>query len=92
MKIIQNLLEGLPAAMPRLGFWVVDVRDLADLHIRAMTSPAAAGERFIAAGDFLWMPDIARTLRENLAPRRIGWVWPCPAGVRVSASWGCGVP
>jgi dihydroflavonol-4-reductase len=54
VKIIQNLLEGRPAAMPRLGFWVVDVRDLADLHIRAMTSPAAAGERFIAAGDFLW--------------------------------------
>lgn len=67
--IIDGLLRGRPAALPRLGFWVVDVRDLADLHIRAMTSPDAAGERFIAAGDFMWMEDIARTLRAKLGSR-----------------------
>ena len=66
VKILQDLLEGRPRAMPKLGFWVVDVRDLADLHIRAMTSPEAAGERFIAAGDFMWMDEIASTLRTNL--------------------------
>jgi nucleoside-diphosphate-sugar epimerase len=64
--IIQGLLKGQPAALPQLGFWVVDVRDLADLHIRAMTSPAAAGQRFIAAGEFMWMRDIANTLRTEL--------------------------
>jgi dihydroflavonol-4-reductase len=66
VKIIQGLLQGRPPATPRLGFWITDVRDLADLHIRAMTSPAAAGERFIAAGEFLWMADIASTLRTQL--------------------------
>ena len=66
VQIIQRLLEGKPAGIPRLGFSVVDVRDLADLHIRAMTSPEAGGQRFIAAGDFLWMEDIARTLRSRL--------------------------
>jgi nucleoside-diphosphate-sugar epimerase len=55
--------------MPRLGFWVVDVRDLADVHVRAMISPAAAGERFIATGDFMWMADIANTMRANLGER-----------------------
>ena len=69
VQIIHRLLEGRPAGLPRLGFWVVDVRDLADLHIRAMTSPEAAGQRFIAAGDFVWMADIATTLRVNLGPR-----------------------
>jgi nucleoside-diphosphate-sugar epimerase len=55
-----------PPGNPRLGFSIVDVRDLADMHIRAMTSPEADGERFIAAGDFMWMTDIAKTLREKL--------------------------
>src|SRR5262245_50446743 len=43
VQIIQGLLNGRPAALPRLGFWIVDVRDLADLHVRAMTAAAAAG-------------------------------------------------
>lgn len=69
VQIIDGLLQGRPAFLPRLGFWIVDVRDLADLHIRAMTSPKAAGERFIAAGDFLWMEDMAAALRAKLGLR-----------------------
>ena len=42
------------------------MRDLADLHIRAMTAPRRKGQRFLAAGDFMWMEDIARTLRSQL--------------------------
>ena len=45
------------------------MRDLARLHIRAMTSPDAAGERFIAAGDFMWMDEIAKLLRTHLGIR-----------------------
>ena len=66
VQIIQGMLNGKPPALPRLGFWIVDVRDLADLHIRAMTASSAAGQRFIAAGDYMWMEDIARTLRAEL--------------------------
>lgn len=69
VQIIAGLLRGRPAAIPRLGFWVVDVRDLADLHIRAMTSPASSGQRFIATGDFMWLQEIAGTLREKLGTR-----------------------
>ena len=69
VQIIQRLLDGRPAGIPRLGFFVVDVRDLAELHIRAMTSPEAAGQRFIAAGDFLWLNEIAATLRSSLGER-----------------------
>jgi dihydroflavonol-4-reductase len=71
VQIIQRLLDGRPAGIPRLGFWVVDVRDLADLHIRAMTAPQAAGQRFIAAGEFMWMEDIAKTLRSGLGERAV---------------------
>ena len=60
------LLTGKVPGVPRLGFNIVDVRDVADLHIRAMTSSVAAGERFIAAGGFAWMMDLAHILRDGL--------------------------
>jgi nucleoside-diphosphate-sugar epimerase len=66
VQVIGRLLDGRLPGNPRLGFSVVDVRDLADIHIRAMTSPQAAGQRFIAAGDFMWMADISKTLRAHL--------------------------
>jgi len=45
------------------------VRDLAALHVLAMTAPAAAGERFLATGEFRWMREMARTLRAGLGER-----------------------
>jgi dihydroflavonol-4-reductase len=47
---------------------MVDVRDIADLHISAMTAPQADGERFIGAAPFMWMADVARVLKERLGP------------------------
>ena len=66
VQLVQRLLSGKVPGLPRLGFNIVDVRDVADLHIRAMTDPAAAGQRFIAAGEFAWMADIAALLRARL--------------------------
>lgn len=66
VAIIKGLLNGRPSGVPRLGFWVVDVRDLAALHVKAMIAPEAAGERFIAAGDFMWMKEIADVLHGRL--------------------------
>lgn len=66
VQVISRLVQGRVPGTPRLGFEIVDVRDLADLHIRAMTAPEAAGQRFIAVGDFMWMAEIAGTLRSRL--------------------------
>jgi dihydroflavonol-4-reductase len=68
LQAVQRLLEGAPGA-PKLGFSVVDVRDVADLEIRAMTAPEAGGERFIAATQFLWMAEIGAVLRDRLGER-----------------------
>jgi nucleoside-diphosphate-sugar epimerase len=68
IEVIERLLRGMPA-MPRLGFGFVDVRDVADLEIRAMTAPEAGGERFIAITDWLWMREVAEILKERLGPR-----------------------
>ncbi|MGH6972658.1 MAG: NAD-dependent epimerase/dehydratase family protein, partial [Caulobacteraceae bacterium] len=66
VQVVERLMTGRVPGLPRLGFNVVDVRDVADLHIRAMTNPAAAGERFVAAGAWTWMADIAALLRARL--------------------------
>ena len=65
LQAVQRLLEGMPGA-PRLGFNMVDVRDVADLELKAMTAPEAGGERFIAATQFLWTAEIGAVLRERL--------------------------
>jgi dihydroflavonol-4-reductase len=66
VQIIRRLLAGGVPAVPNIGWDVVDVRDIAALHILAMTSPAAAGERFLGSGDWLWWRDMARILRDQL--------------------------
>ena len=66
VQVVERLLSGRVPGVPRLGFNVVDVRDVADLHIRAMTSEAAVGQRFIAAGAWTWMGEMAEMLRANL--------------------------
>lgn len=65
--LVQKMMDGTMPGTPQLYFGAVDVRDVADLHIRAMTHPAAKGERFLAlAGDFLTMLDIAKILKARM--------------------------
>jgi nucleoside-diphosphate-sugar epimerase len=73
IMLIKRMMDGIPG-VPRLWFGVVDVRDVADLHIRAMTDPAAKGERFLATtGNFMSMLEIANVLKRRLpaAARRV---------------------
>ena len=66
VRLIKNLMDGLPGC-PKVNSGFVDVRDVADLHLRAMTDPAANGERFLAiSGESLWFRDVAEVLRRRL--------------------------
>jgi nucleoside-diphosphate-sugar epimerase len=65
LELIQRLLDGMPAA-PKLGFSFVDVRDVAELHLLALTEPAGGGQRFIATDRFLWTAQVGAILRERL--------------------------
>ena len=65
--VVKRMLDGAMPACPHLYFGVVDVRDVADLHLRAMSTPAAKGERFLSVGaDFVTMLEIANILRRRL--------------------------
>ena len=67
IQLVKRLLDGAMPGIPRVAFGIVDVRDVADLHVRAMTEPAAAGERFLAvAGEFMTVAEIAAVLRERM--------------------------
>lgn len=66
IRLVQQLMNGM-FGCPQFYFGVVDVRDVANLQLRAMTNPAAKGERFIAvSGQALSMLDIARVLKSRL--------------------------
>jgi dihydroflavonol-4-reductase len=67
--LVKLLLDGRIAACPDIGFGVVDVRDVAELHERALTEPGLAGERFIASGRFFKLIEIAAVLRAGLGER-----------------------
>lgn len=68
--VVQRLMDGAMPGAPRISFGIVDVRDVADLHIRAMTDPAAKGERFLAvAGDFYTIKQIGQVLKARMGER-----------------------
>lgn len=79
IRLIANMLEGQPGCL-NVSSCCVDVRDVADLHLRAMTDPAAKGERFLATvGESMWMVEIAELLRQRLgkaAEKVSTQVWP----------------
>jgi nucleoside-diphosphate-sugar epimerase len=65
--IVQRLMEGTVPGCPHISFGAVDVRDVVDLHLRAMTDPAARGERFLAvAGESVPFVEIARLLKSRM--------------------------
>ncbi len=67
--VVKKLLDGSMGATPDFGFGIVDVRDTADLHVRALKAPGMAGERFIASGPFLKLREVADILRAQLGPQ-----------------------
>jgi len=67
IQIVRRLLDGSVPGYPRLSFGVVDVRDVADLHIRAMINPAAKGERFLAiSGRFITLQEMGQVLKTRM--------------------------
>lgn len=62
--VVQQMLSGGVPAMPRMGLQFCDVRDVSAMHIKAMETPEAVGNRYAVASEFLYMEDVANVLRE----------------------------
>ncbi|HWW58882.1 MAG TPA: NAD-dependent epimerase/dehydratase family protein [Sphingopyxis sp.] len=66
IELVKQLLEGKVPMCPDIGFGIIDVRDVADLHYRALTVPGIHDGRYVCSGPFLKMIDVANLLRANL--------------------------
>ena len=71
LRVIERVLSGKDPMQPRFGLPVVDVRDVAAMHVRALEVPASAGKRFLASESFLWLADMARLLADAWPDRGI---------------------
>lgn len=65
LAVIDGLMTGKFPMMPRLAFPIIDVRDCASLHVKAMTAPKTGGRRLMAAANTLWISEMAEILRKT---------------------------
>ncbi|WP_299257050.1 aldehyde reductase [uncultured Aquimarina sp.] len=70
-NIVIKAMDGSSPAIPKIGFDMVDVRSVADLHIKAMETPEAAGERFVASAGFLTFKEVASILKEKYPDKKV---------------------
>ena len=65
--LLQQVINGSMKAIPNIVLGIVDVRDVADLHLKAMTNPAAKGQRYLAlAGGTMSLPQIAELIKREM--------------------------
>jgi dihydroflavonol-4-reductase len=69
--LVKRLLSGKDPMVPNFGFPIVDVRDVALMHLRALERPETAGRRYLAADEPLTMPEMGRTLKGVYPNRRM---------------------
>jgi dihydroflavonol-4-reductase len=69
-ELLKRILDGSMKAIPNITLGIVDVRDVADMHIRAMTNSEAKGQRFLAiAGETMSLPEVALLLKNKLGDK-----------------------
>lgn len=71
LSVIKRALSGKDPALPKLMMDIVDVRDIARMHVAALASPASEGERLIGSAGQLWFEEVADVLRQAFPDRRI---------------------
>ncbi len=79
LELVQRIVQGKDPAMPKLSFAIVDVRDIAAMHIRAMERPESIGRRFIGAAGSMWFGEMAEAVKARLPDRKIT--------TRIAPSW-----
>jgi dihydroflavonol-4-reductase len=71
ISFVRRLLVAKDPMMPAIGLPVVDVRDVAEMHLRAVQRPETAGGRYIAAAGSMWFADMGRILKDRYPDRKI---------------------
>ena len=69
VEVIKNIFERKMLMLAKFNMACIDVRDVATAHVRAMTSPKAAGNRHILAHTHHWMHEIGQILAQEFTPQ-----------------------
>ncbi|WP_084864049.1 NAD-dependent epimerase/dehydratase family protein [Salibaculum halophilum] len=71
VQVVERILKAQDPMLPRIGFPIVNVTDVAEMHLRAVDWPETAGKRYIAAEEFLWFRDIAEAIKAEYPGRKV---------------------
>ena len=71
VQVVERVLKAQDPMLPRFSLPVVDVRDVAEAHVRAMERPETAGKRFLVADETLWFSDIAKAVKAAFPDRKV---------------------
>jgi dihydroflavonol-4-reductase len=71
VAIIARLLRGKDPMLPKIGFTVVDVEDVAEMHVNAISNPETYGQRIMTVDRFMWFTDVAQAIKTALPDRRV---------------------
>jgi dihydroflavonol-4-reductase len=69
--MVSSLLDGTTPALPQNGFSIIDVRDVADMHVAALEKPEAIGQRYLATAEYMPFPKVGEVLREAYPDQKI---------------------
>lgn len=71
LGVVERVLAAKDPMLPNFGLPAVDVRDVAHMHVKALSVPDSIGKRLIAVSDFIWFPQIADMLAKAYPDRKI---------------------
>ncbi|MEE9388070.1 MAG: aldehyde reductase [Paracoccaceae bacterium] len=71
VEVVQRFLQAKDPMLPRFGLGCVDVRDIAEMHVRALSTPDAEGKRILGVHSFRWFTDLTQTLKTRFPERKI---------------------
>jgi nucleoside-diphosphate-sugar epimerase len=69
--MVSGLLDNSTPALPSNGFSIIDVRDVADMHVAALEKPESIGQRYLATAEYMPFPEVARTIQSLYPDRKI---------------------
>lgn len=71
LQVVERVVRSKDPMLPNFGFPCVDVRDIAEMHVRALTTPDSVGKRFIGVAGFMWFPEMAEAISAAMPDRKI---------------------
>lgn len=69
--MVSGLLDNAMPALPSNGFSIIDVRDVADMHVAALEKPEAIGQRYLATAEYMQFPKVAEVMQSLYPDRKI---------------------